>query len=107
MRHLGGVICEFELQKPFQIEKRLDAIVKAYGVKAENGVLKELIEISGTSMQELINELRKQIEYVGEGGIITSKTINALAIKNLDSNIFDLTDNLRQERYKKSLRNIK
>lgn len=57
-------------------------------------------------MQELINELRKQIEYVGEGGIITSKTVNALAIKTLDSNIFDLTDNLRKKEYRESIANI-
>lgn len=83
------------MQKPLQIEKRLEVIAKSYNVGLEKGVLKQLIEISGTSMQELINELRKQIEYVGEGGIITSKTVNDLAIKTLDSNIFDLTDNLR------------
>lgn len=46
-------------------------------------------------MQNLINEIRKQIEYAGEGGKITKANIEALAIKTLDSNIFDLTDNLR------------
>lgn len=58
-------------------------------------------------MQELINELRKQIEYVGEGGTITSKTVDALAIKTLDCNIFDLTDNLRKKEYRKSFTDIK
>lgn len=33
---IGGTICEFSLQKPIQIEKRLDAICKAYKVNAEN-----------------------------------------------------------------------
>lgn len=107
MRRLGGIVCEFELQKPLQIEKRLEAIIKAYRVKAENGALKQLIEITGTSMQELINELRKQIEYVGEGGTITSKTVDALAIKTFDCNIFDLTDNLRKKEYRKSFTDIK
>ena len=92
---MGGTICEFALQKPFEIEKRLLGIVNAYKVNAEPGTIKELIEVSGTSMQELINEIRKQIEYAGEGGTITKQSINALAIKTLDSSIFDLTDNLR------------
>jgi len=76
------------------LEKRLTAICNAYKVKADSGVIKFLIETSGTSMQELINEIRKLIEYVGENGTITKKDIESLAIKTLDSNIFDLTDNL-------------
>ncbi len=60
---LGGIICEFELQKPAVLEKRLMAICNAYKVKAEPGAIKFLIETSGTSMQELINEIRKLIEY--------------------------------------------
>ena len=64
---IGGVVCEFEYQKLFQIEKRLETIAKAYKVNTENGAIRDLIEISGTSMQELINEIRKLIEYAGEG----------------------------------------
>lgn len=94
-----GVVCEFELQKPIQLEKRLIAIAKAYKVNLDSSVARELIEVSGTSMQELINELRKQIEYVGEGGTITKENIALLATKTLDSNIFDLTDNLRKKEY--------
>ena len=64
IENLGGILCEFELQKPIALEKRLTAICTAYKVKAEPGVIKFLIETSGTSMQELINEIRKLIEYV-------------------------------------------
>lgn len=45
-------------------------------------------------MQNLINEIRKQIEYVGENGTITKETIDLLAVKQIESIIFDLTDNL-------------
>ena len=90
-----GIICEFEFQKPLQLEKRLIAIAKAYKVNVDSSTIRLLIEVSGTSMQELINEIRKQIEYVGEGGTITKENIALLATKTLDSNIFDLTDNLR------------
>ena len=58
-------------------------------------------------MQELINEIRKLIEYAGENGTITKETVKALAIKTLDSNIFDLTDNLRKEEHTKVIRNIR
>lgn len=45
-------------------------------------------------MQQLINEIRKQIEYAGENGTITKESIDLLAIKQMESVIFDLTDNL-------------
>ena len=45
-------------------------------------------------MQELINEIRKLIEYAGPNGKIDKKAIDELTIKNIDSVIFDLTDNL-------------
>lgn len=54
-------------------------------------------------MQDLINEIRKQIEYVGEGGRITNQTIDLLCIKKLDSIIFDLTDNLGKKNISKAL----
>lgn len=103
----GGIICKFEEQKPIQIEKRLLAICTAYKVSVESGAIQELIEVSGTSMQELINEIRKLIEYAGENGEITKKSVQELAIKTLDSNIFDLTDNLRKKEHTKITRNIR
>lgn len=39
----------------------------------------------------------------GENGTITKKDVEALAIKTLDSNIFDLTDNLGKKNIQKSL----
>lgn len=103
IENLGGTICEFDLQKPAILEKRLTAICNAYKVKAEPGAINFLIETSGTSMQELINEIRKLIEYVGEGQTITKKDVEALSIKTLDSTIFDLTDNLGKKNIKKSI----
>lgn len=67
VEEIGGVLCEFEYQKPLQIEKRLEAICRAYKANVENGAIRDLIDTSGTSMQELINEIRKLIEYAGEG----------------------------------------
>ena len=45
-------------------------------------------------MQDLINEIRKLIEYVGENGTIKKEDIDKLSIKKIESIIFDLTDDL-------------
>ena len=61
-----GQVCNFEEQKPFQIIKRLKSICNSYKVNVDENVLQYLIESCGTNMQDLINETRKLIEYVGE-----------------------------------------
>lgn len=52
-------------------------------------------------MQDLINEIRKLIEYAGENGKIKKEDIDKLTIKKLESVIFDLTDSLGKKRYQR------
>ena len=98
-----GQICNFEEQKPFQIIKRLKVICNNYKVNAEESVLQYLIECCGTNMQDLINEIRKLIEYAGENGKIQKQDIDKLCIKKIESVIFDLTDNLGQKKVKEAM----
>ena len=100
---LGGIVCNFELQKSAQIEKRLKSICNAYKVNIDIQTLKYFIEKCGQNMQLLINEIRKAIEYVGENGTIDKETIDLLAIKTIDSTIFDLTDNIGKKNISKAM----
>ena len=98
-----GVVCNFEYQKPIQIEKRMKAICHGYKVNITDANLRYFIESCGTNMQELINEIRKLIEYAGENGTIQKEDIDSLCIKKLESVIFDLTDNLGKKQIDKAL----
>ena len=98
-----GTICNFEEQKPFQIIKRLKNICNVYKVNVDESTLQYLIESCGTNMQDLINEIRKLIEYAGENGKIEKKDIDLLCIKKLESIIFDLTDNLGKKNVKDAM----
>ena len=89
-----GVICQFERLTIIQLTKRLKAICNAYIVNVEEQTLNYLVEIAGTDMQDLINEIRKLIEYVGKEGTITKELIDNLTTKQIQAVIFDLTDNL-------------
>lgn len=89
-----GIICKFDFQKPIQIEKRIKAICSGYKVQIDDSTLRYFIECCGTNMQDLINEIRKLIEYAGENGKIQKEDIDKLSIKKLESIIFDLTDSL-------------
>ena len=98
-----GNICEFEEQKPIQIIKRLKNISNNYKVNVNENVLQYLIESCGTNMQDLINEIRKLIEYAGENGIIQKEDINKLCTKKVESVIFDLTDSLGKKNIKEAI----
>ena len=98
-----GIVCNFEYQKPYQIQNRLKAIINAYKVNVDMEALSYLIECSGTDMQELINETRKLIEYTGKGNTITKQAIDKLCIKKMESIIFDLTDSLGKKNTKQAI----
>ena len=98
-----GIVCNFEPQKPYQLQNRIKAIVNAYKVNIDMSTITYFIECCGTDMQELINEIRKLIEYVGENGTITRNDIDLLATKKIESIIFDLTDSLGKKDTKKAI----
>lgn len=102
-----GTVCNFETQKPIQLEKRLKAIFKGYEVNITDAEIKYLIESAGTNMQELINESRKLIEYAGTNGIVKKEDIDILCIKKLESVIFDLTDSLGKKETRKGITSVK
>lgn len=96
-------MCNFEKLKPVQIAKRLKVICNQYNVNIEEKDVMHLVDVSGTSMQNLINEIRKLIEYAGTGGTITKEAIDKLAIPQIDSVVFDLTDELGNKNIAKSI----
>ena len=98
-----GKVCNFTFQKLPDLIKRIKAIANAYKVQIMDADAKYLIECCGTNLQDIINEIRKLIEYVGENGTITKKEIDMLTTKQIDSVIFDLTDNLGKKNIKAAM----
>lgn len=99
----NGIICNIEELKPLQLVKKLKQICNLYKVNCDEQTLNYLVETSRTNLQNLINEIRKLIEYAGENGTITIENVNNLAIKQMESVIFELTDNLATKKIDKSL----
>ena len=93
-----GEIKEFKEQKLPQLITKVKSIAKAYNVNIMENTASYFIECVGTNMSDIINELRKLIEYAGNGGTIEKQDIDALCIKKSESIIFDLTDNLGRKK---------
>ena len=100
-------ICEFQKLKLNEIVIRLKKICSLYNVQVEENVLSYLAEIAGTSMQNLINEIRKLIEYAGPGGKISKEDVKLLATQEIDNIIFNLTDSMGVKDTKKALDTLK
>ena len=98
-----GKVFIFEPEKLPSLIKRIKAISSAYKVEISDYDAQYLVESCGTNLQDIINELRKLIEYAGAEGKITKKEIDMLTTKQIDSVIFDLTDNLGKKDIKKAM----
>lgn len=99
----NGHVTEFALLKLPELIQNIQKICVAYHVKIDNVTAKYFIETCGTNMQDLINEIRKLIEYAGENGKIQKQDIDKLCIKKIESVIFDLTDNLGQKKVEEAI----
>lgn len=98
-----GEVKEFALLKLTDLIANIKKITVAYKVNIDDATAKYLVECCGTSMQDLINELRKLIEYKGENSNITKQDIDLLCTKQIQAVIFDLTDNLGKKETSKAL----
>lgn len=97
------IVCQIDELKPVQLANKIGKICSLYKVNIDNVTLNYFIEMCGTNLQNLINEIRKLIEFAGEGGTIKIEDINKLSIKQIESVIFELTDNLATKKTDKAL----
>ena len=89
-----GKVEEFKEQKLPQLISKVVNLAKAYDIIIKENVAQYFIECVGTNMSDIVNELRKLIEYAGKGNEITRDAIDNLSIKKSESIIFELTDSL-------------
>ena len=102
----NGIVIEFKELKQIELVARLKKICSMYKVNVSEQNLKYLIEIVGTNLQDLINEIRKLIEYTGQGNEIKKEAIEKLANKQMQAIIFDLTDSLGTKNTEKALETL-
>lgn len=98
-----GQVKEFKEQSISELISQVKKISSMYKVNIDNYTASYFIECVGTNMQDIINEIRKLIEYAGENGSIKKEDVDALVNKKTTSIIFDLTDNLGQRNIKNAI----
>lgn len=98
-----GKVEEFKEQKLPQLISKVVSLTKAYDIIIKENVAQYFIECVGTNMSDIVNELRKLIEYAGKGNEITRDAIDNLSIKKSESIIFELTDSLGKKNITEAL----
>ena len=101
-----GQVKEFKELDMNELIIEVRKIASMYKVNIDNFTASYFIECVGNNMQDIINEIRKLIEYAGEGGTIKKEDIDSLTIKKTTSIIFDLTDSLGQRNIKKAIETL-
>jgi DNA polymerase-3 subunit delta len=99
-----GVYVEFEKKKSPELIKWAIEICSKYNITLSRDEATYIIHLCGGEKQTLINELRKLIEYTGNGGTINRECIDKLCIKTDDVIVFNLTDSMGRRDTKESLK---
>ncbi len=87
-----GLVVEFDYQKPIVLVKWVSKAFNSYNKKIDQLTASYFVENSDYSMTELLNEIDKIVNYVGDKPQITINDIESVCNKSIKSRIFDLTD---------------
>ncbi|MHB8063348.1 MAG: DNA polymerase III subunit delta [Ruminiclostridium sp.] len=87
-----GLIVELDFQKPADLVKWVIKVFRSYNKNIEQMPASYLVENSEYSMTELLNEIEKIVNFVGDKTQINITDIESVCNKSIKSRIFDLTD---------------
>ncbi|MCH5303793.1 MAG: DNA polymerase III subunit delta [Ruminococcus sp.] len=87
-----GTVCEINRDTDISLARQIIKWADSRGLKIEQADAYKLQEYVGYDLHMIKNELDKLCNYVGEGEVITTEHIEMLVTKQLEANIFNLTD---------------
>lgn len=96
----NGKVHECKILSNSELAKKVIQICKMYKVNIDLNLANYIIEQVGTDFNLILNEIRKIIEYTGEGNSVKKEDIDELLIKTPDAVIFDLTNNIGKSNQK-------
>lgn len=99
----NGLIVEFAFQKPADLVKWVLKVFKSYNKNIDQMTASYIVENSEYSMTELLNEIEKVVNFVGDKSIITMQDVELVCTKTIKSRIFDLTDAISEGNISKAL----
>ncbi len=99
-----GYVCKLDAQDENSLRKWLKIKVAEENCNISDGAAAYLIECVGTNMENLLSEIAKLTSYVGEKKEITKRDIDELCVKNLNTVVFAITNNMMEKNVTKVLK---
>lgn len=87
-----GYEIEFTYMKESELVYWVVSMFKAYKIEVSKDVSEYYISKVGTDKNNIINEMRKVVDYIDKDGKLTKDIVDKICYKSLNSVIFDLTD---------------
>lgn len=98
-----GLIVEMDYQKPADLVKWVIRVFKSFNKNVDQMAASYIVENSEYSMNELLNEVDKLVNYSGCKSEISMKEVEMVCSKTIKSRIFDLTDAISEGNNSKAL----
>jgi len=90
----NGLCIEFDYQKIPELIRWVVNVFSSYNISIGKAEAEYLVSICDPGMNDIINEIRKLVDLVGEGNHVSRADIDALCIKSVQSKVFDMIDSI-------------
>ncbi len=98
-----GLVVEFDYQKPADLVKWVAKVFKSHKKTIDSIAASYIVENSEYSMVELLNEIDKIVNFIGDKQQISIDDVQSVCTKTIKSRIFDLTDAVAEGNISKAL----
>lgn len=98
-----GVVTEFDYRSPAVLSKQLAARAGKLGCNLSVALAGKIVDICGTDLNRLNNELLKLTAYA-DGREITLEVVELLVAPSVETNIYNLADSIVQRNSDKALK---
>jgi DNA polymerase-3 subunit delta len=99
----SGLAVEFAYQKPNALVKWAIKVFKASGKEIDQTTASMLINGLEPGMTDILNEINKLINYLGDRKKVTMQDIETVCTKSIKSRIFDITDAVAEKNPEKAM----
>lgn len=96
-----GAVCELNKRRGIDLYRPMISSASKQNCTLDNNTAQYLVSCVGDDFNVIINELSKVCSYVGEG-VITKADIDAVAVKTVDSKVYQLTKALIANNFDKA-----
>ncbi len=86
---VGGSCVQINHRNTESLIKMLSDGAKKRGCAFDFAAVRYLIEVSGSDLSTLKNELEKLCAFVGNGNAITKATIDSVSVKSVDASVYE------------------